>query len=163
MKWQEWLVIAMFALAGYAWGIQDAHAEQDPPSPADVATVYIMTVGIAGIGVPEKAPKVYRVSNATLCEMVNRDPGCPVFGAQLADAVFYSEDLSFAENTREGWIARGVLVHEFTHYLQYRHTGGRGKTCQEKADRENGAYAVQADYLRQHDVGLVRPERSKCE
>lgn len=148
-------IAAMFVVAGLC---RCAHAaEQDPPSPDQIHNLYVIAIGETGQGVPEKSPKVYRMSSASLCEIVNRDPNCGVHGVQIADAVLYDEDLNFTKATDSA-----ILAHEFVHYIQWvKH--GRAKTCEERADREAEAYKIQARILSKVNVYYPLPQRMHCE
>lgn len=152
MHWTTWLYIGMFGLVGAFWGMQDAHAaEKDPPGPEQIQSLYMLAVGHAGIGVPEKAPRVYRVSNKTLCVLANRPENCRVLGIQAADAVFYSEELDFTKA-----FDSSILLHEFVHYLQWSKSGNIKSQFEQRA-RECQAYKVQAEVLGKLNIYFLPP------
>lgn len=151
------LVITVLTMALIGLGIKAARAEQDPPSPEQVQNLYVVAVGHTGLGVPEKPPMVYRVSTAALCELVNRKAGCPIRGLQVADAVFYSNDLDFTKP-----FDSSILLHEFVHYIRYEHKvngvkEGPPKDKFEQRRRECEAYKVQAEVLGKIHINYLPP------
>ena len=144
-------IITMFAVAGLYRCARAA--EPDPPSPQQIQSLYVIAVGLSGIGVPEKPPKVYPVSPAAMCEIV----GCQVKGFQAADAVFYRDDLDFTNA-----LDSSILGHEFVHYLQW-NKYGRAKNAAERKQRECFAYKVQSEMLSKIGINYYIPEEFRCE
>lgn len=117
--------------------------------------LYVVTIGRAGIGVPEKAPRVYAVSKDTMTEIAcHRE--CEAKGFQAGDSIFYRDDLNPLDPQD-----MGVLVHEFTHYLQWKRYGNP-KDCVDKANREREAYQVQAEFLAKAGLMMARPQIVGC-
>lgn len=156
------VAIALFAVV---FGISKCHAETDPPGPEQIQNLYMLAVGHAGIGVPEKAPKVYRISEAALCGVVGQDANCGMKGMQVADAVFYSDQLDFTQA-----LDSSILLHEFVHYLQYEQPkynaakntwskAGRVKTPLEYDMRECQAYKVQREVLGKLNINFSIPDK----
>ena len=117
----------------------------------------VILIGHAGIGVPEKPPSVLRVSPAALCAVLNKEATCGIKGMELADAVLYSNELDFT-NPQDS----AILIHEYVHYLQWVRKG-LGKTCEERAAREDYAYKIQAEVLGKLDYYFARPIRMTCD
>lgn len=156
MHWTTWLYIGMFGLVGALGGMQDAHAEKDPPGPEQIQSLYIIAVGLSGQGVPDKPPQVYRVSRATICTVLGASETCPAKGFQAADAVFYSNELDFTEA-----LDSSILGHEFVHYLQYKKSG-RAKNDLDKRQRECFAYKIQSEMLSKVGVNYYIPLEYRC-
>lgn len=145
------LLAALLMLATTAFA-----TEKDPPSPDQIQSLYVIAVGLSGLGVPEKAPKVYRVSRATICTILNASETCPAKGFQAADAVLYSDELDFKDA-----VDSSILGHEMVHYLQWV-KNGRAKSRGEHKVRECFAYKIQSEMLSKIGVNYIIPEEYRC-
>lgn len=145
------LVATLLVMLLIAGTIKVVRGETDPPGPEQLHSLYLIAVGHTGIGVPEKPPKVYRVSRKTLCVLTSRPEKCTVMGLQAADAVFYSDELDFTKA-----FDSSILLHEFVHYLQWAKSGNV-KDEFEKRTRECQAYKVQAEVLGKLNIYFLPP------
>lgn len=165
MSWKWVVLTAVAVMFGTLVGVNTVRAETDPPGPEQIQNLYMLAVGHAGIGVPEKAPKVYRMSEAALCAIIAQGPKCGMKGAQMADAVLYSEELDFTNP-----LDSSVLLHELVHYVQYERPvldlktfkwvkAGNAKPGLEWDKRECDAYKVQREVLAKVNVNFMVPEK----
>lgn len=120
------------------------------------ATLYAITYGRAGLGIPPDAPHFYPVTQSTLDHIVCGREHCGARAAQLGDSIFYLHTLSVDDAD-----GMGVIAHEIVHYLQWvRH--GIAQTCEERRARELQAYAVQAAILDRINVRMAVPDIPRC-
>lgn len=143
------IVLLLLATSAFA-------KEQDPPSPDQIQSLYVIAIGLSGLGVPEKPPQVYRVSRAAICTMLNASETCPAKGFQAADAVFYSNELDFTDA-----VDSSILGHEMVHYLQWIKSG-RAKSRGEHNQRECYAYKIQSEMLSKVGVNYYIPVEYRC-
>lgn len=153
--WGAWwrltaVMLAIAMLAAIAMALTAEAAAYDPPlhethrrgelTPEHAAHLYAMAYGQAGLPLPERAPTIRLVPQATLREII-ACPDCPVRGLQIQDTVYVDEALDFANPYHAS-----VLLHEMVHYLQWS-ARGEASTCEEFAERERHALAVQGHVL----------------
>jgi hypothetical protein len=126
------------------------HAEQ-------LEGLYVLAIGRAQLGVPERPPQVYRVSKSVLQTIACRRP-CEARAVQIADAVFYRDDMNPNDT-----IDASILAHEFVHYLQWiKHGPVDDGDCLGKAARERQAYQVQRELLERAGIEMPRPQIVGC-
>jgi hypothetical protein len=117
--------------------------------------LYGLAYAGAGIGVPERPPRVYRVSRATMSEMVCH-ADCDIRAAQFADAVFLVDDID-----PDDAFDKSIVVHEFVHYVQWVYRG-RAVGCDEKRRREVQAFMIQSNALEHAGLRFPVPELPLC-
>lgn len=155
LDWQwivSWVVIGIALLSVAGLWPMPVRAAEIPAT--ELRDLYAIAYGRAGIGVPEKPPRVYFASPALLRALL-RCQDCDPRGVQIADAVFYRDDLGTDP------LSRSVLVHEFVHYVQWVRYGA-ATTCEEWAAREAQAYRVQREVLERVDISVAVPEIERC-
>jgi hypothetical protein len=104
------------------------------------ALIYAMAWGQSGLPLPPQAPTVHLTTITALRALVGC-AACPVRGLQVGADIYLDEALDFADA-----YDASILLHEMVHYLQW---SARGDvySCEEWAQRERHAYAVQAHVL----------------
>ena len=101
-------------------------------------------VHLSKFPIPEHGPAVSIVVNGYVKALVGCMGNCGVMGYYDPNTktVYFEEDILGLPKVYAG----GLMVHEFTHYLQYIN-GKKFETCEERRDAEMQAYHVQHEYL----------------
>ena len=97
-------------------------------------------------------PQVVAADPSYLQERVCGRP-CRVFAWYSPEGIIY---LDKRLDPERDLAARSILVHELVHHAQQAAKRGPAANCLEWAAREREAYAIQARWLRQHQVRIKK-------
>ncbi len=98
---------------------------------------------LSGYPMPSDPPEVHFEQHAFFVENVCGGKECNVIGwYNDADIVYIDEQY----RNVEGGFASGLVVHEFTHYLQHKSGEFDSLSCEDSVGREREAYYVQNRY-----------------
>lgn len=116
---------------------------------------------LSGYPMPADAPEVQFEEHAFFVENVCGGRECNVVGwYNDADIVYI--DVQY-RNVEDGF-ASGLVVHEFTHYLQHKSGAYDSLSCEDSVAREREAYDVQNRYNIETlgSVTLILPGQTTC-
>jgi len=116
---------------------------------------------LSGYPMPVDTPDVQFEKHAFFVENVCGGKECNVVGwYNDADIVYIDEQYRDVENG----FASGLLVHEFTHYLQHKSGAFDTLSCEDSVAREREAYDVQNRYNigTLGSVTLILPAPTSC-
>ncbi len=95
---------------------------------------------LSGYPAPSESPEIRFEQHAFFVENVCGGKDCNVVGwYDDADVVYIDEQY----RDIEGGFASGLVVHEFTHYLQHKSGAFDSLSCEDSIAREREAYHVQ--------------------
>ena len=98
---------------------------------------------LSGYPMPSEPPEIRFEQHAFFVENVCSGKECKVVGwYNDADIVYIDEQY----RDIEGGFASGLVVHEFTHYLQHKSGAFESLSCEDSIRREREAYYVQNRY-----------------
>ena len=116
---------------------------------------------LSGYSMPADAPEVQFEQHEFFVENVCGGKECNVVGwYNDADVVYIDEHYRDVE----GGFASGLVVHEFTHYLQHKSGAFDSLSCEDSVAREREAYDVQNRYIIETlaTVTLIVPGPTTC-
>lgn len=117
-----------------------------------LASLLVYAQMATGYAAPSEAPEVVFLPHAELARTVCHEP-CPIYGWYPRGRVIYLDARLDPNRDME---ARGILLHELVHYLQYS-TGAFTDDieCRNWAKRERQAYKVQGRWLLENRVNVL--------
>jgi hypothetical protein len=116
---------------------------------------------LSGYPLPAETPEVRFESHPFFVENVCGGNECNVVGwYNDADVVYIDERY----RNLEGGFASGLVVHEFTHYLQHKSGDFQSLSCEDSIEREREAYHVQNRYIIEAlaRIDTIIPSHTTC-
>lgn len=116
---------------------------------------------LSGYPLPAETPEVRFEEHAFFVENVCGGDDCNVVGwYNDADVVYIDERY----RDIEGGFASGLVVHEFTHYLQDKSGDFESLSCEDSIEREREAYHVQNRYIIEAlaRIDTIIPSHTTC-
>jgi hypothetical protein len=116
-----------------------------------IATLFRIIHVLSGYPIPERFPEVHAVPRDVLQARIC-PAGCGVKAFYLTDEGVF---IDAALDTQNDIVARSVLLHELVHYAQAAaHRFEALSRCAAWHARENEAYQIQNEYLRQQGSAI---------
>lgn len=113
-------------------------------SPKLVSALLVSISQMTGYSIPGDPPKIHPMSRAELAQEVCGKPcGITAFTTPAGE-ILIDESLMIGRDPA----ATSILVHELTHFLQFRSSFPAAMTCDLWSEREREAYDVQVRWLR---------------
>ncbi len=116
---------------------------------------YALAYGRAGIGIPERAPRIVPKIQADIAARYCGRP-CAVRAALIDGEIWLDESMDMADTFNVS-----VLLHELVHYVQWARYGP-ATDCLDHRARELQAYAIQIYALERVGIYIARPEVPPC-
>ncbi len=116
---------------------------------------------LSGYPMPADVPEVRFEEHAFFVEQVCGGKECKVVGWYNDENIVYIDKQY--RNVEDGF-ASGLVVHEFTHYLQHKSGAFDSLSCEDSVAREREAYDVQNRYNIEAlgSVSLIMPGQTTC-
>lgn len=116
---------------------------------------------LSGYPMPADMPEVQFEEHAFFVEQVCGGKECNVVGWYNDQNIVYIDEQY--QNVEDGF-ASGLVVHEFTHYLQHLSGAFDSLSCEDSVAREREAYDVQNRYNIEAlgSVNLIMPGQTIC-
>ncbi len=116
---------------------------------------------LSGYPMPADMPEVRFEEHAFFVEQVCGGKECKVVGWYNDENIVYIDKQY--RNVEDGF-ASGLVVHEFTHYLQHKSGAFDSLSCEDSVAREREAYDVQNRYNIEAlgSVSLIMPGQTTC-
>lgn len=126
------------------------------PTPAQLAKLIAIAAHLSGYPVPvAPPPPIHEVDSATICAEYGSEAGCDVVGLFKPvlpngeiwiDVEWVNSPTNMQPDKGFQYTEDSYLIHELTHWLQFKAGAHRGSECIDHLLREKEAYAVQNAY-----------------